>query len=167
MPMSNRTESTSRPPLARISVLFSVGIAAFSLSGIALPARAQNPPAPQGNTVVDPFAGPIRKNDILAVQIAGEPSLSGQYRVSSEGTITLPLVGDVTVVALMPNAVASTIAGLYKKKEILQDPQVVVIIISRTQRTVFIRGAVEKQGSIVINEKTYLDEMHKMQISAK
>jgi protein involved in polysaccharide export with SLBB domain len=132
-------------------------IAAASVQAQAQPTTPQVP-GPAG-PASDPLSGPIRKNDIISVVISGETALSGQYRVSSEGTIVLPLAGTVRIVGLMPTEASALIATTYKKKNILINPQVVANILGRPDRTIFLAGALEKQGRVVLSDKMHLDEI--------
>lgn len=139
--------------------LLAVGCLTVLLGGGAGGALAQTTPPAQGGGGVEPYNGAIRKNDVVNVQIAGEPTLSGLFRVGMDDAITLPLVGSLKVAGLLPTAAADLIAGLYKKKQLLVDPQVVVSIVGRPEKTVFVSGALDRQGRVVINEKTRLDEV--------
>ncbi len=123
----------------------------------ALPA-ASTAEAPAG-LATDPLIGPIRKSDVLSVQVVGEPVFSGDHRVDSGGTITLPLIGQVKLTDQMPSEAASNISTALKK--MVRNPQVVVRIISRPilVRTAFISGAVNHQGRLTIKEGTRLNEI--------
>lgn len=117
------------------------------------------PPTSISPATADPLIGPIRKNDIISVQVAEEPTLSGQFRVTSEGKVGLPLAGQISLIGQMPSEAADAITGVYKKKNLLRNPQVVVTIIGRPERTIFVAGALEKQGRIILADKTHLDEV--------
>lgn len=144
-----------------LNLMKTTGIAATVclLTGvIAAPVWAQSTP-PTGPAAADPYAGPIRRNDVINVQIAGEASLSGQHVVTTEGTITLPLFGAFRVMGKMTGEASEAIAVAYKSKSLLLNPQVVVTIVGRPPRTVIISGALEKQGRIALTDTAHLNEI--------
>jgi polysaccharide export outer membrane protein len=102
--------------------------------------------------------GQIRIDDVVSVQVAGELSLSGPQRVTSDGTVTLPLAGVVKVAGMMPDDAARSIAAILKKKELLRHPEVVLTIVARPEKTIFVAGAVEKQGRSILSDNAHLDE---------
>lgn len=119
-------------------------------------------PAGVSATQIQPSAflpGPIRKGDVLSILVDGEPTLSGQQRVSSDGYVTLPLAGSTRMIGLTPGNASESVATLFKKKSLLRNPQVIVTIIGRPERTAFIAGALDKQGRITLGEDTHLDEI--------
>jgi protein involved in polysaccharide export with SLBB domain len=122
------------------------------------PATPANPTqgAPSASNHLE---GPIRKGDTLNVLVANEAALTGPQRVTAEGMISLPVAGQINVVGLMPNEAGDRIVATLKEKRLLKNPQVVVTIIGRPQPTVFVSGALERQGRVVIGEDTLLNEV--------
>lgn len=106
-----------------------------------------------------PITGAIRARDLVVVQISGEATLSGQHIVAADGKITLPLAGTIKIAGMTSDKAAASVAELYKRKNLLRNPQVVVTIAGRPERTVFISGALEKQGRIILLEGTRLSEV--------
>ncbi len=93
--------------------------------------------------------------DKLRVTVYGEPDLSGEYEVSSTGTVALPLVGEVPALNLglheFEKAAASRLADGY-----LQNPRVSAQITN--YRPFFILGEVAKPGSYpYVNGMTILN----------
>jgi protein involved in polysaccharide export with SLBB domain len=119
------------------------------------PAFAQAPPAASA----DAPSGPLRASDTVGVQVVGEPSLSGPFTFAANGTLTLPLVGSVKVLGLTPSRAGEVIAAAYRQKKLLRNPQVVVTILRRPERTVSIAGALERQARVTLGEGTRLNEV--------
>ena len=68
-----------------------------------LVACAHRKPSEQTSISQDPlvvFDERLGVDDVFAVRIVGEPDLSGQYRVGSDGTIDFPYVGRLEVLGL-------------------------------------------------------------------
>ena len=84
--------------------------------------------------------------DLLEIRVFQEQELSGQYRISPEGTIDFPLCGKVEVAG----ETASRAADLLKAclgKGFLKNPQVSVLIREFNSKKVFVFGEVQKPGT--------------------
>jgi protein involved in polysaccharide export with SLBB domain len=143
---------------------FIIGLALLS----ALPATAQQNPVgptgsqtPLGQVVQDPITEPIRKNDILRVTVVGEPLYTGagEFKVSDDGTIELPRVGQVRVEGNSTIKAASFIEQRLKSGKYLKNPNVVVQIYARKAREVSLNGAIGLQGRRVLRDGTRLSDM--------
>lgn len=82
--------------------------------------------------------------DKLRITVFGEADLSGEFEISSTGTVSLPLIGEVraarkTIVGLQADVV-SRLSGSY-----LKDPRVSIEVLN--YRPFFILGEVIKPGS--------------------
>jgi polysaccharide export outer membrane protein len=88
----------------------------------------------------------IGPKDLLEISVIGVPEISKiVVRVSEEGRITLPLLGEVSVGDLTKFEVEKKLAGLAGEKIVL-NPQVTVHILEYLSRRVQVIGAVEKPG---------------------
>lgn len=105
------------------------------------------------------LSGPIRKGDTVSIIIAGEAALSHVQKVGLDGTVILGLVGNLKIAGLQPTQAAEQIAAMYKKKNILQNPQVVVVITGRPLQSVFISGALMRQGRMTLDDGMRLNEI--------
>lgn len=84
--------------------------------------------------------------DTFEVRVFGEQDLSGVYKVGAEGTISFPLAGQIKVVGLEPQAVASEIAERLRQG-ILRSPQVTVLVKEQTSKKVYVLGQVQRPGT--------------------
>jgi polysaccharide export outer membrane protein len=127
------------------------------------PASAPAPSAPSNPmnfpSMLEPLTGPIRVGDTVSVLVIGEPTLSGGTTVDADGTVTLPLAGQIKLQGLMPTKASETVARVLKAKKLLRNPQVTVSITARPVRTVLVSGALAGQGRQPIKEGARLSEI--------
>ncbi len=82
--------------------------------------------------------------DTVRVITFGQDQLTGTFRVAENGTIAVPLLGDVRAAGLTPSALQAAIAAGLKRANMLRDPQVTVEV--SQYRPVFVLGEVNKPG---------------------
>jgi polysaccharide export outer membrane protein len=130
----------------------------MALSAIALLFTAACTPT---NTAAPPAAAPadapsvseqylIGVSDQLSVSVWQHGDLSVTVPVRPDGRITVPLVGDVTVGGITPEAVAETITK--SLSEFVRDPQVTVIVVGinsvEYENRIRVTGAVRAPRSV-------------------
>jgi protein involved in polysaccharide export with SLBB domain len=104
--------------------------------------------APQ--TVVIPAAGamppniPLQPGDVIIVNAADEPALTGQYWVRDDGKIIFPEIGEVFVQGLTSTAVADILMQRLRKFEI--NPIVAVQATSLVPRVITVIGQLSRPG---------------------
>ena len=84
--------------------------------------------------------------DILEITVFQEKDLSGFFRVSADGDIPFPLVGDVRVAGLTPPQAQQKLEALLREGY-LKRPQVSVTVKESRSRGVSVLGAVHKPGA--------------------
>ncbi|MBU2519332.1 MAG: polysaccharide export protein [Proteobacteria bacterium] len=90
----------------------------------------------------------VSPKDVISVILFDEPELSREnLRVSSQGTISLPLLGELNVTGLSPRKIEQLIQIRYRQENILKHPQVSVHIKEFKGQRVLILGAVNTPGS--------------------
>src|SRR5215469_16296485 len=72
----------------------------------------------------DSSAPKIGPGDELEITIYGVSDLTTHARVSSDGNISMPLIGDVPVAGLTSSEAERSIAAGLRRNNILKDPQV-------------------------------------------
>ena len=87
----------------------------------------------------------IGPKDLLEIKVFELPELNQTVRVSEEGSITLPLLGNVKVEGMTKDTVESTLKRLLEKKW-LKNAQVSVFIKEYQSKQVAVIGAVENPG---------------------
>ncbi|HEY4364078.1 MAG TPA: polysaccharide biosynthesis/export family protein [Bryobacteraceae bacterium] len=106
-------------------------------------------------------ARPLMPNDLLSVTVYGAPELTRTVRVSSEGTIRMPmlmLTRTVEVTGLMPSEVETRVAAALTAEEVLVDPAVTVTVAEYYSRPISVAGAVRLPLTFRVYEKTSLLE---------
>ncbi|WP_269539629.1 polysaccharide biosynthesis/export family protein [Cerasicoccus fimbriatus] len=87
--------------------------------------------------------------DIVQMTVYKEPELEQQVRVSQEGTVILPLVGEVQVGGMTITNATRLITDLYNR-DYLVNPQVTLLLISYTERRAYVHGQVNRPGPVII-----------------
>jgi len=98
----------------------------------------------------------IGPEDLLEISVFEEEKLNKTVRVSSQGNISLPLLGTIRVKGLTANELEKEIRELLAEKY-LQNPNVSVFIKEYRSQRITVIGAVEKPGPYdVTGQKTIL-----------
>ena len=84
--------------------------------------------------------------DAVRVTVFQQPDLTTDARVSERGTISMPLVGDVKVSGMTPDAAAAHIASALKSGKFLKNPQVTLAVTTLRSRQVNVLGMVPRPG---------------------
>lgn len=106
----------------------------------------------------DPFRDyKIGPEDLLEISVFEDEKLNKTVRVSSQGNISLPLLGILKVMGLTGNELEKEIRDLLAEKY-FQDPHVSVFIREYRNQRISVIGAVEKPGVFdVTGQKTVLE----------
>ncbi|MFB3887526.1 MAG: polysaccharide biosynthesis/export family protein [Thermodesulfobacteriota bacterium] len=107
---------------------------------------------------MDPYRDyKIGPEDLLEVSVFEDEKLNKMVRVSSQGNISLPLIGILRVKGLTATELEKEIRDLLAEKY-FQDPHVSVFIKEYRNQRISVIGAVEKPGVYdVTGQKTVLD----------
>jgi len=87
----------------------------------------------------------IGPKDILEISVIGFEDLNRRVRVSEEGKISLPYLGDIAVDGMTKSDLEKKLGELLEEKY-LQNPQITVTIVDYQSRRVFLLGAVTRPG---------------------
>jgi polysaccharide export outer membrane protein len=87
----------------------------------------------------------VGPKDLLEISVFGAEELSRTVRVSEDGKVSLPLLGEVLVDGLTKSELEKKLADLLGEKYV-QNPQVTVFIREYQSKRVSVLGAVEKPG---------------------
>ncbi len=93
----------------------------------------------------------IGSGDILKVDVYGEKEISGEYQVSPEGMVTLPLIGDISVLGLNNFQLAKKIENSLLDG-FIKNPQVTVLVKDFRSKGVYVLGEVKNAGRYVIKD---------------
>jgi len=99
----------------------------------------------------------IGSQDVLKITVFDNPDLTTEARVSGEGKITFPLLGEIVVKNLTARQIEKSIGEKLATKGIVKDPQVTAFV-QQYNRKVTIIGEVMKPGQYEIpGRATVLD----------
>lgn len=88
----------------------------------------------------------IGSGDLLEIAVFDSPELAGRVRVSSDGNITLPLIGKLRVGGLSPEQAQGLVATQLKERNFVKDPQVSVFVTEYATQVVYVLGEVMRPG---------------------
>jgi polysaccharide export outer membrane protein len=117
--------------LAVLALLFCIG--------------CQGPPMHQAQ-LVSKTPNYLSAGDVVKITFPAAPELNLSQKIGPDGTLSLPLVGEVHAAGKSPGELQNELANLYKPQ--LQDNEVVVTLETRALPVV-VSGAVQKPGKIV------------------
>ena len=101
--------------------------------------------------------------DLLEISIFGHQELNSRARVSEQGKITLPLIGEVEIEGLTKTEVEQKLSQLLGENY-LQDPQVTIFILEYQSKMVSVIGAVTNPGRYeLLGRETLLEIIAKAQ----
>jgi len=105
----------------------------------------------QNTSASPPKGGLLGARDVFEVRVYNEPSLSGVFRVSPDGTVDFPLIGSISVVGLRQAEVAKLLREELKNGY-MRDPYVTVYIKEYNSKKIFVMGMVDKPGTFVFQD---------------
>ena len=124
-----------------LAILSASGSACVSAGG---PGYVPPPPVHHDST--------LGQGDVFKVTVYGEKDLSGEYRVSADGTIDFPLVGPIAVAGKDQTQVAETIKTALMEGEFLKSPHVSVLVTEMESKRVTVVGSVDAPGSFNVTQ---------------
>ena len=89
----------------------------------------------------------IGPKDLLQLTVIGFEDLNRQYRVSEEGSINLPYLGETEVEGLTRGELEKKLIQLLQEKNYIKNPQVGVLIVEYQSKRIYLLGAVGNTGS--------------------
>jgi polysaccharide biosynthesis/export protein len=93
----------------------------------------------------------IGVGDMVRVTVFRNPDLTTETRVTDQGTIAFPLLGDVPVAGMTPSQVGRKIADKLSTGKYVVNPEVAVTLMQVNSRQVSVLGNVNKPGRYPID----------------
>ncbi len=122
-------------------------------------ASAPAPTATKVPTANSGSAGPLLSlgiGDQVSMQVYGRPEMSLTTYVSDDGTISIPLAGNVPVAGLSPAKAAEQVAAAFSRGKYLVNPQVTIVPVQFRGPQVSVLGAVRTPGRFLVESKSTL-----------
>lgn len=110
--------------------------------------------APKGKTYNDYGDYLVDVNDLLNIHVANTKEISGAYRVSPSGYISLPMAGMVRAKGLSEMAIRDSIT--IKLRPHVTGPRVSVAVAEANSYVVYFSGHVQKPGTFHLEGRTTL-----------
>lgn len=140
--MTQSIAITKWPATARAGLAWLSRLACLML--ILAPGMAQAQATPSGET--------LGVGDTVRVTVFQNPDLTTESRISSKGTIVMPLVGEVQLNGMSPTSAGTRIADQLKKGNFIKNPQVSVGVLQVRSRQVSVLGQVTRPGRYVLDD---------------
>lgn len=138
-------------------------IAAFAMGG---PVHAQAPlgtAAPSAPTQGEVFSLDegyvLGAGDIIEVSVLGRDDFNARVQVQVDGTVQLPLIGDVSVVSETVLSARDKIRGSLLEGGYFTNPAVSVIVAKYASRYVTVLGEVKQSGNLPIDRSYQLSDI--------
>lgn len=96
----------------------------------------------------------IGSDDLLAIEVWKEDSLTKDFTVGQDGNVILPYLNEVKVVGLTTQAAAELIANRLKNEGFLVNPVVAVSVKEYHSQRIMVFGPVKKPGTHYLKGKT-------------
>ena len=90
--------------------------------------------------------------DAVRVTVFQQPDLTTEARISEQGSITMPLAGDVKIAGLSAAEAGARIAAALKNGKYLKNPQVSLAVTTLRSRQVNVLGLVTRPGRYVLDD---------------
>src|SRR5580704_6644768 len=97
----------------------------------------------------------LNPGDVIRITFPGAPELNQTQKIGTDGSLSLPLIGEIHVAGKTPGQLQGELANLYKPQ--LQDNEVLVTVETRAVPVV-VSGAVQRPGKIVFERPATLLE---------
>jgi len=115
-------------------------------------AATQAAQAPAAQAVPKPDQYILGAGDVIRISVFQNPDLSLETRLSEQGQITFPLVGQLALGGLTTQAAEQRIAKALKDGKFVLNPQVNVLLLQIRSAQVSILGQVNKPGRYPIDQ---------------
>ncbi len=154
------------------AALRTVTLALCVLLGFATAAAAQEPgaAAAQPSSTPPSSAAPstplvsdpdyvLGQGDVVGVMVVGSPEFNTRSRVSNDGTVVLPLIGQIQAAGLSQAALAGKVSEALKKGGYYASPIVRVELLGIQSRYVTVLGNVGQPGLLPLDRNYRLSEI--------
>lgn len=141
-----------RRALMRAS-LCCVALGLAGLGGIYRADAANAPPPAAATTAKSPLLQ-LGPGDSVSVQVYGQPDMANTAYVGDDGTIPIPLAGNVQVAGLSPAQAGGRIEAAFRDHKILVDPHVTLTVVQTRSQRVSVLGQVGTPGRYPIESNT-------------
>ncbi len=121
-------------------------------------AAAVQPPLPDPGAAKAPLLQ-LGPGDSVSILVYGQPDMSTTVYVGDDGTVSVPLAGNIPVAGSSPAQAATRIEAALKAGKILVDPHVTVTVTQTRSQRVSVLGQVGAPGRYPIESNTTIFDL--------
>lgn len=130
------------------AVAWTILWSAFSLASYAQPNNGATAAAGATDATQDGFV--IGAGDVLKLTVFQYPDLTTETRVAANGTIGVPLIGEVAVARMRPIDAERKVAGLLREGGFVKQAQVTLVVTQFRSQQVTVLGNVNRPGKYAL-----------------
>jgi polysaccharide export outer membrane protein len=151
-------------PMVRLTILASqsraqlITILLLLLSPMGRTASAtdQAPAAPPADARKLTQLGP---GDSVSLQVYGQPEMNGTINVADDGTLNVPLAGQVQVSGLSPAEASALVEKVLKQGQFLVAPHVTISVVQSRSQRVVVLGEVRNPGRYMVESNSSIFDL--------
>jgi polysaccharide export outer membrane protein len=132
--------------------------AVLALGAFQCAVAAAAPPPPEKPAVKSPLLQ-LGPGDSVSIQVYGQPDLSTTVYVGDDGTVSVPLAGNIQVAGLSPAQASSRIEAALKSGKFLVDPHVTLTVTQTRSQRVSVLGQVGAPGRYAVESNTTIFDL--------
>jgi len=135
-----------------LNMLMTGALVFFVSIAIASSQETKRAPQAESQTEAEGSKYIIGPEDVLAIDVWKEPTLSKTVPVRMDGKISLPLIDEVTASGLTPLQLKEIL--IKRWKEFIEDPVVSVVVTQANSYKVYVTGYVKTPGVYTLGRET-------------
>jgi polysaccharide export outer membrane protein len=119
-------------------------------------------PPPPGDKAAAAVKAPLLQlgpGDSVSIQVYGQPDLSTTVYVADDGTVSVPLAGNIQVTGLSPSQASARVEAALKSGKILVDPHVTLTVTQSRSQRVSVLGQVGTPGRYPVESNTTIFDL--------
>jgi polysaccharide biosynthesis/export protein len=93
----------------------------------------------------------IGSGDTIRITAYRNPDLTTEARLTDDGRVTVPLVGEMKLSGMTPDQAAKQIADRLKSGKYINNPQITVTVVQARSRQISVLGNVNKPGRYMLD----------------
>lgn len=90
--------------------------------------------------------------DTIRITVFQNPDLTTEVRISEQGTIVFPLIGEIALGGQTPAAAGNRLAAQLRSRGVMKDPQVSIAVVQVRSRQVSVLGNVVRPGRYALDD---------------
>jgi polysaccharide biosynthesis/export protein len=103
-----------------------------------------------GTLDVQPASYTLQVGDRIFVGVVNVPEYSAEYQIQVDGTINLPVIGNVSVWGMTVQQAAQDITQRYTEPDVLRNPSISVLLLAASPLHVVVSGQISRPGAYTI-----------------